>query len=97
MKIKTETHYVCEVCGEEHSTPEGAKKCEALGAKTPKYKVGDIVTILSGDGAGEKAKITKVFYYEPSWGGERYAHAVGYHADIIDSWGSRQLIEGESV
>lgn len=89
--------YVCDVCEQTYSTRDGAEKCEALGKPTPKYEVGDEVTILTGDGAGCRATITRVFYYSPSWGGMRYAHKVGYTADLIGSWGSRQLIEGESV
>jgi len=97
LKIKTKTTYVCEICGEEYSEIDTALKCESRGAKTPKYAIGDIVTILSGEGSGKSAKITGVFYYSPSWAGERYAHHVGYNADLIDHGGSRQLIEGESV
>lgn len=97
MKVQTDIWFVCEICGEKYHKMEDAQKCERRETKQPKYAVGDLVTILTGDGAGKRAKITKVFYYEPSWAGERYAHKVGYHADIIGSWGSRQLIEGESV
>lgn len=89
--------YLCDVCNEEHTTKEEAELCEAIGKTPPKYKIGDIVTILSGDGKGSKAKIENVFYYPLSWGGSRYAHKVGYSAKLIDHWGSRQLVEGDDV
>ena len=97
VKPEITIRYICEVCGEKHSTIDSALKCEAIGKPVPKYKVGDIVTVLTGDGAGMQGKITRVFYYEPSWGGKAYAHKVGYNADMIGTWGSRQLVEGESV
>jgi hypothetical protein len=95
--MQTKVVYICEICGEEYGTIDGCAKCEAIGKPTPKYRVGDIVTIATGEGAGKLATVSHVMWYPPSWGGNKYTHKVGYHADIINDWGSRQLIEGESV
>jgi len=93
----TKTIYTCEICEEEYDDAKRCEACERIPASEPKYKYGNFVTIATGEGAGEKAQITRVFYLKPSWRGIRYAHRVAYHVDMIQSWGSRQLVEGESV
>lgn len=47
-----------------------------------------------GDGKGQMAKVTKIFVYSMDWGHyawKRYWHTVGITADLVESWGSRQL------
>ena len=97
MKTIEKKFYKCEICGSEYTTQKEALGCEARPLKQDKgVKKGDIITITKGDGAGKKAKVTRVFVYDKEWGHyawERYWHTVGLSADLIgkDTWGSRQL------
>jgi hypothetical protein len=94
VKVKVQSIYTCDVCGESYSTKKEKESCENRHTETPKFKMGEHIRVLSGDHAGEEAIITRVFHYNPSWGGEYYAHKVGYIAKVINSPYSRQLIQG---
>jgi len=80
----------CSVCGAKYTDHEMANKCE----RTPpiqgtKPKVGDIVMILSGDGAGERMRVTRVWITRVvSEEREPPPHIIGCDGDLIDSWGS---------
>lgn len=92
MKIITTTLYQCEKCLKPHSTEQAAHECEALPIKYDRgVKVGDEVLITGGDGRGHRAKVTDVRVTQPGWGPRIYDHSVYLNADVIDSWGSRQL------
>jgi hypothetical protein len=57
-------------------------------------KVGDVVLVTKGDGAGSKATVESRFIFDMEWGHyawERYWHTVGLTAKLNDSWGTRQL------
>lgn len=95
MKIVQKTFYECGICGKEYSDENEVKRCEAKPITQDKgVKVGDIVMIKAGDGVGHKAKVTRRFIIDQDWGHyfpERYHHTVALMADVIGSWGSRQL------
>lgn len=88
--------YQCMICEEEYDTLIEAKHCEARPTPKPKYKIGDTLRVTTGEGAGHDAIVSRVFYYSPRRYAEEHAHAVGYDAGLIGTWGSRRLIEGVS-
>lgn len=95
MKEIPKIFYECEICNHEYSDEDSVKECEEKPISQYKgVKVGDIVKILTGDGAGKFGKVTSIFIYSKDWGhylAARYHHTVGLTADVLDSWGSRQL------
>lgn len=92
MKVVATTKYECEQCRKQYNTEEAAHDCEALPILDNKgAKVGDFVLITKGEGTGLKAKVTGVYITQPGWGPNRYNHSVYLTADVVDSWGSRQL------
>ncbi len=90
MKEIIEKSYECEKCGSQYSTAKKALKCEVKKIKHDYgIKVGDIVLITSGDGAGYNGKVkstTILGNYDLY-----YLHTVALEVDIINSWGSRLL------
>ena len=105
MKTKELTRYICEICGGTYETAQAALLCETRPVSQDKgVKVGDIVLVTAGEGAGIKAKVTRVsvcsrLYSHYAW--ERYWHTVAVTADLVDHFGSRFLMfdnyERESV
>lgn len=92
MKTIHTTWYLCDVCGRKYDTPHEAEKCESIPVREDKgVKVGDIIRITAGEGRGRMACVTDVKVHEPGWGPPAYDHTVFVLADVIDSWGSRQL------
>lgn len=92
MKVITITKYECEKCGHQHITEAAALECEALPVKYDRgVKVGDLVLITKGDGAGMKGEVTAVHVTAPGWGPRAYDHAVYLVAKVVGSWGHRQL------
>ena len=95
MKTVELKRYQCEICGAQYANEAEAKRCESVPRREDKgVKPGDLVRVLSGDGAGRLATVTSVFVYDKDWGhyaAERYWHTVGVTAKIVDDWGSRQL------
>ena len=92
MKVIQTTKYQCEICEQQYFDEKSAKHCEMMPVQHDKgVKVGDVVRITQGDDTGSLAKVTDVKVHEPGWGPAIYAHSVFVLADLIDSWGSRQL------
>ena len=95
MKTEQKMEYICEICGSHFGTPDAAKLCETRPISEDKgVKVGDIVLITKGEGQGQQAKVTNRYIVTKDWGHyqwERYWHTVAVNADLIGSWGSRQL------
>jgi len=92
MKVHQITEYECEVCGFKYNDEKSALHCEQMPVDHDRgVKVGDLVRITSGDGSGSLARVTRVGVHDPHWGPARYAHTVYLLADVVDSWGSRQL------
>lgn len=95
MEKKIIETFKCEICNTTYSSEEQALECESRPVTQDKsVKVGDIIKITKGDGAGEKAKVEDIFIYSKDWGHylyETYWHTVGISAKLIDSWGNRQL------
>ena len=84
--------YQCEVCGRVYDDKEDAARCETKPVQNNKgVKVGDVVRITRGSGAGQLAKVTAITVHERGWGPAIYDHSVALLADGIDSWGSRLL------
>jgi hypothetical protein len=84
--------YQCEVCGRVYDDKEDAARCETKPVQNDKgVKVGDVVRITRGSGAGHLAKVTAITVHERGWGPAIYDHSVALIADVIDSWGSRLL------
>ena len=84
--------YECEVCGRAYRDKEDAATCEAKPVQNDKgVKVGDVVRITSGSGAGQFAKVTAITVQERGWGPAIYDHSVALIADVIGSLGSRLL------
>lgn len=89
-EIKT-TRYICELCLQPYELAEDALKCERLPIIYDKgVKIGDVVLITKGEGAGEKAKVSGVYVVSPNWH-PRYAHAINLSADLLDGSGTRTL------
>jgi len=89
------TRYKCSKCGALYGSQTDAESCESRPITKDKgAKVGDIVTILNGEGAGQKAKVTNVHVIDREWGHyawERYWHTVSVTADLVDGYGTRHL------
>ena len=86
------TKYKCDICGHLYGTAGAATRCESEPIKGDKgVKVGDYVTVTRGEGVGEIAKVTNVFVFSADWGPRQYHHSIGINADLISSYGSRQL------
>lgn len=84
--------YHCAVCRAGYSSHEAAQSCESRGVLMDRgVKVGDIILVTCGEGAGHRARVTDLRVYTADWGPKRYAHTRGLTAELIDSWGSRQL------
>jgi len=87
--------FKCSICEELYNSETEAKECESKPVSWDKgAKIGDIVKIIKGDGAGSQGRVTARFIYDRSWGHyawKRYWHTVGIKADIIGGWGTRQL------
>ena len=83
--------FKCSICGELYGSEAEAKKCESRPKIEDKgVKIGDIIKIIKGEGAGSRGKVKEIFIYDKSWGHyewERYWHTVGITADIIGGWG----------
>lgn len=88
-------YYRCEICERLYDNEKNALDCEAVSAREGKgVKVGDIVMITGGEGAGKKATVTYTGIFDQFWGhcsAKRYHHTVYINADIIDGYGSRLL------
>jgi len=95
MEEKQITRYQCEICYQLYDSKEDALECESKPISQDKgAKLGDEIVITKGDGAGQRGIVTSRFIYDKHWGPyawKRYWHTIGLCADIIDSWGSRQL------
>jgi hypothetical protein len=86
------TKYKCEICGRTYGEKDRAEKCEATPIQHSKgVKVGDVVRITRGEGAGSFGKVTGIHIQEVGWGPSIYDHSVALVADVIDSWGTRLL------
>lgn len=96
VEVVNITKYKCSVCGYLHGSMIQALVCEIIPVETAYYKVGDTVTILAGDGVGESATITGVSVIQPNYYHD-LTHHIMYTANLINSWGSRQLIQGIDV
>jgi len=93
MKTKQVTKYICDICGSVFSNKEDALFCESHAVVNNKpVNVGDVVTITSGDGWGELAKVTKLVVF-PCGSGcpKRYWHTVMAEVNLINSFSSRLL------
>lgn len=92
MKKVESVSFECEKCHEIYATEEQAKACEAKPITQDKgVKIGDVVRITRGGGAGEKAKVKSVYVVKRNWGPNGYWHTVAITAEIVDSCGHRLL------
>ena len=92
MKTHHYVRYECEICGGKYDAEEAARNCEAQPVLYDKgVKVGDKVLITRGDGKGTQGLVKTIFVTQPGWGPSAYNHARGLTADVIGSWGTRQL------
>lgn len=93
--IKTETLYQCEKCQANYSSQSEAEKCETKSITHDKgVKVGDIVLITAGQGAGQRAEVETVYVIDKAWGHrewETYWHTVALTAKLDEGWGNRLL------
>ena len=89
----TKTIYICDICGEEHSTEEKAKACEQISTTTPIHEIGDMVRVLTGEGRGELVEVTGFIYIRPSYAGDRFTHKIMYAGKFMNG-DIRTLIEG---
>lgn len=78
------TRYQCATCGAVYGTESQAAACEARPIQQDKgAKVGDAVLITQGDGAGQRAIVTRISIVSRDWGHyawERYWHTVALEA-----------------
>jgi hypothetical protein len=95
VTTKVEQTFQCELCQTVYRTEAEAKRCESVPVHEDKgAKVGDIVRVLTGEGKGELAKVTRRTVIDKDWGhyaAKRYWHTVAVDANLINSWGSRFL------
>jgi len=95
MKTTSRTIYQCEICQTQYDSEDQAKYCESKPISQDKgVKIGDIVLIKRGEGAGKKAKVDHISIINKDWGhyaAERYHHTPMITAKIINDWGSRSL------
>lgn len=100
MKILTVNKFQCEICKEFYDKKEDAEKCESRPIyQDKKVKVGDLVKIKSGDGAGKLAKVYKVAIRDMYYGHyvhERYWHTITVIADIMDDGGGTRILDFDS-
>jgi len=95
MKTITRTYYECEICGEQYRDESAAIKCESVPMRRNKdVCVGDIVTITAGEGRGKEARVTGIGVLSPrdANGYKEHIHTVCLTVDIINGWGSRDLM-----
>lgn len=89
------TRYKCQTCGKVYDRLENAEECEKRPVSQDKgVKVGDVVKITAGDGAGLTATVESVFVIDREWGHyawERYWHTVALTAKVNGSYGHRML------
>lgn len=87
--------YRCSLCRTIYDTEQEAISCEARPVMQDRgVKIGDIVRVTRGDGAGQLAKVERIGVLDRTWGHyawERYWHTVYLDAKMIDQWGSRLL------
>lgn len=94
MKAIKQTSYQCDICGSVYGTKDQALSCESRLAKHTGVKVGDVVRVLSGDAAGQLARVVKTGIHSKDWGhyaADRYWHTEFVVADILEGCGSRHL------
>lgn len=95
MKAIQSQHYKCDICGAVFDTEQQARKCESRPVTQDRgVKVGDVVTVLSGDGAGKKARVDSIRIADCAWGHyawDRYWHTPVLSAKLLGEWGSRTL------
>lgn len=96
MKINHHSTYECEICHENYGSAEKALECESRPITADKFvKIGDLVRIVRGDGAGyTHGKITKITVISKDWGHhswERYWHTIGVVVDLEGDVGTRFL------
>jgi hypothetical protein len=90
------TRYSCHTCKQVYDDRASADLCESRPIIEDRgVKVGDLVLITGGDGAGKKARVETVYIVDKDWGHyawERYWHTVALTAKVEDSWGHRMLV-----
>lgn len=92
MKTVVETRYFCEACGGKFSQAKDALECESKPITQDKGAiVGSIVKILSGAGAGENARVERLFVCSPDYGPQVYTHTRSLQVECIESFGHRHL------
>lgn len=95
METLQVTRYKCSTCGKVYDRKDSAEACEAKPVSQDKgVKVGEVVRITQGDGAGELATVEKVYVIDREWGHyawERYWHTVALTAKLNKGWGHRML------
>ena len=74
--MKTKKIYICEICNDEFEREEDALECESRPTSQEKVKVGDMVRITQGQGAGNLVKVKNIGFFPESWGGQRYWHTM---------------------
>jgi hypothetical protein len=90
------TRYQCELCKALYTSKDQAIECESKPVSHDKgVKVGDLVIVTAGEGAGATAKVTEVFVIDKDWGHyyrEQYHHTVAIAAELTTyPYGSRYL------
>lgn len=89
------TRYKCSTCGKVYDSKASAEACEAKPVSQDNgVKVGEVVRITQGDGAGELATVETVYVIDREWGHytwERYWHTVALTAKLNKGWGHRML------
>jgi len=95
MKEISIIKYKCDKCGHAYSDEKEALECESKEISQDKgVKIGDIVLITNGGGAGKKAKVKEIIIFDKNWGHyawKVYWHTVGITADILGEYGARLL------
>lgn len=92
MKVIELKRYQCERCKQTYDSEGDARRCEDKPvSKDRGAKVGDLVRILRGDGAGMTCKVESIGIHSMNWGPSIYWHTVFVNGKVVESWGNRQL------
>ena len=102
MKAIATTQYQCEICKSLYTSEKNATTCESQPVTRDQgAHMGDIILILTGEGAGETATVNRRIILGPENIGHdkncnpsslRYWHTVAVVGDVYDHWGSRYLL-----
>ena len=91
---KVTTTYVCEKCRKSFDSRMAAARCESVPITQDRgVKVGDIVRITYGQGAGARGLVERISVLDSEYAPVKgYTHTIALSVKCIDSYGNRFLL-----